>query len=83
MNLQLHHVLSEITGLSGLAILDVILAGKRDPVKRASLCNGRVKSPRERVAKPLEGDYRPEHLFALRQCLIGYRFYQKLIAESM
>jgi transposase len=81
MNLQLHHVLSEITGLSGLAILDAILAGERDPVKLARLCNGRVKSPREKVAKSLEGDYRPEHLFALRQSLVGYRFYQKLIAE--
>jgi transposase len=82
MNLQLHHVLSEITGLSGLAILDAILAGERDPVKLASLCNGRVKSPREKVAKSLEGDYRPEHLFALRQSLVGYRFYQKLIIEA-
>jgi transposase len=81
MNLQLHHVLSDITGLSGLAILDAILAGERDPVKLARLCNGRVKSPREKVAKSLEGDYRLEHLFALRQSLIGYRFYQELIAE--
>jgi transposase IS116/IS110/IS902 family protein len=74
-------VLSDITGLSGLAILDAILAGERDPVKLARLCNGRVKSPREKVAKSLEGDYRLEHLFALRQSLIGYRFYQELIAE--
>ena len=81
MNLQLHHVLSDITGLSGLAILDAILRGERDPVKLASLCNGRVKSPREKVAKSLEGDYRPEHLFALRQSLVGFRFYQKLMAE--
>src|SRR4051794_10480321 len=56
MNLQLHHVLSEITGLSGLAILDAILAGERDPLTLASLCHGRVKSPREKVAKSLEGD---------------------------
>ena len=81
MNLQLHHVLSDITGLSGLAILDAILRGERDPVKLASLCNGRVKSPREKVAKSLEGDYRPEHLFALRQSLVGFRCYQKLMAE--
>jgi transposase len=73
MNLQLHHVLSEITGLSGLAILDAILAGERDPVKLATLCNGRVKSPRDKVAKSLEGDYRAEHLLALRQSLVGYR----------
>ena len=81
MNLQLHHVLSEITGVSGLAILDAILAGERDPMKLASLCNWRVRSPREEVAKSLEGDYRWEHLFALQQSLVGFRFYQKLIAE--
>jgi len=81
MNLQLHHVLREITGMSGLKILDAILAGERDPMKLASLCNWRVRSPRETVAKSLEGDYRPEHLFALRQSLVGYRFYQTLISE--
>jgi transposase len=81
MNLQLHHVLSQITGLSGQKILDAILAGERDPMRLASLCNGRVKSSRETVAKSLEGDYREEHLFALRQSLVGYRFYQTLIAE--
>lgn len=81
MNLQLHHVLSDITGVSGLKILDSILAGERDPSRLASLCNWRIRSPRETVAKSLEGDYRQEHLFALRQSLAGYRFYQSLIAE--
>ena len=81
MNLQLHHVLSDITGVSGLKILDAILAGDRDPMKLASLCNWRVRSSREVVSKSLEGDYREEHLFALRQSLAGYRFYQSLLAE--
>jgi transposase len=81
MNLQLHHVLSDITGASGLAILDAILAGNRDPLCLAHLCNIRVKSPRETVAQALVGDYRPEHLFTLKQSLDGYRYYQKLIAE--
>lgn len=81
MNLQVHHVLSDITGASGQAILDAILGGERDPVKLAQLCNWRVKSPRERVARALEGDYRPEHLFTLKPSLEGYRYYQKLIAE--
>src|SRR3984957_12212658 len=81
MNLQIHHVLSDITGSSGQAILDALLAGERDPVQLAQLCNSRVKSPREKVAKALEGDYRPEHLFTLKQSLDGYRYYQKLIAE--
>ncbi|MDT7811438.1 MAG: transposase [Acidobacteriaceae bacterium] len=82
MNLQIHHVLSDITGASGLAILDAILAGNRDPVCLAHLCNIRVKSPRETVAQALVGDYRPEHLFTLKQSLDGYRYYQKLIAEQ-
>jgi transposase len=81
MNLQLHHVLSDITGVSGIAILDAILGGERDPMRLASLCNRRVRSPRETVAKSLEGDYRSEHLFALRQCLAAYRFYKSLMAE--
>lgn len=67
MNLQVHHVLSDITDRSGLAILDAIVAGEREPRTLTSLCHSRVKSPREKVAKSLEGDYRPEHLFALRQ----------------
>lgn len=81
MNLQLHHVLSDIVGVSGTAILDAILAGERDPAKLANLCNRRIRSPRQTVAKSLEGDYRPEHLFALRQSLTAYRFYKQLMAE--
>lgn len=50
MNLQLHHVLSDIVGVSGMAILDAILAGERDQVKLASLCNRRVRSSRQTVA---------------------------------
>ena len=52
MNLQLHHVLSDITGTSGQAILDAILSGKRDPVALAQLCRSRVKSPRQGGAGP-------------------------------
>jgi len=81
MNVQIHHVLSDITGLSGLAILDAILAGERDCLKLARLCHPGVKSPREKVAQALEGNYRPEHLFVLRQSLAGYRYYQDRIAE--
>ena len=67
MNLQVHRVLTEITGLSGLRILDAILACERDPLTLARLCHKRVKSSESTVAKSLEGDYRPEHIFALRQ----------------
>jgi hypothetical protein len=79
MNLHLHHVLSDLTGKSGLAILDAILAGERDPVKLAELRDPRVKAPAETVVQALVGDWRPEHLFTLGQALAAYRHYQELI----
>ena len=81
MNLQIHRVLSDITGVSGQRILNAILEGDRDPVRLAQLCHGGVKSSQEKIAKALEGDYRPEHLFSLKQSLFGYHTYQKMIAE--
>lgn len=81
MNLQLHHVLSDLTGRSGLAILDAILAGERNPVVLAELRDGRVKATPETIVKSLIGDYRREHLFTLRQSLKAYRHYQTLIAD--
>ena len=81
MNLQLHHVLSDITGVTGLALLDAILGGERDPLKLAELRNPSVKASTETIIKALQGDYRPEHLFTLRQSLASYRHYQRMIAE--
>ena len=81
MNLQLHHVISDITGQTGLAIVDAILAGKRDPFELAKLRNERIKASEEVIAKSLVGDYRAEHLFTLRQSLAAYRSYQKLIDD--
>ena len=63
MNLQLHHVISDIVGQTGLAIVDAILAGERDPQRLAKLRNERIKASEEVIAKSLVGDYRPEHLF--------------------
>jgi transposase len=81
MNLQIHHVISDITGLTGLRIVDAILAGERDPKKLAALRDGRIKATEETIIKSLVGDYRREHLFTLRQSLAAYRNYQKLIAQ--
>jgi transposase len=81
MNLQLHHVISDITGLTGLAILDAILAGERDPQRLAKLRDWRIKVSEEVIAKSLVGDYWPEHLFTLRQSLAAYRYYKQLILE--
>lgn len=81
MNLHLHHVLSDISGQSGLAILDAILAGERDPRKLASLAHRRVQKSQAQIEAALTGDYRPELLFVLRQALQNYRQIQQQIAE--
>ena len=81
MNLQLHHVISDIVGQTGLAIVDAILAGEHDPQTLAKLRGERIKASEDVIAKSLVGDYRPEHLFTLRQSLAAYRSYQKLIED--
>jgi len=78
-NVQIHHVLSDITGQSGLAILDAMVAGERNPVVLAQLRHWRVQASEEEVVKSLLGDYRREHLFTRRQSLEAYRYYQRLI----
>ena len=81
MNLKLHHVLADITGVSGMAIIRAIVAGARDPLKLAALKHERVKTSDAEIAKALQGEYRQEHLFALRQALELYDFYVSHIAE--
>jgi len=80
MNLQLHHVISDITGVSGIAIIEAILNGERDPVVLSKMCDKRIKASRQTIAAALVGDYRREHLFTLRQSLHAYRQCQELIA---
>lgn len=82
MNIKLHKVISQLTGASGLRVIEAILAGERDAQRLAELCDGRIlANKRERVVRSLEGHYRSEHLFALGQALAGWRFYQGQIAE--
>jgi transposase len=81
MNVKLSHVISELTGVSGLAIVDAILSGERDPRKLAQLRDPRVQASEETIMKSLEGDYRPEHLFTLQHSLDLFRHYQKKIGE--
>lgn len=81
MNLHLHHVLSDLTGVTGLRILDAILAGERDPHKLAKLRDRRVRCSPGTIAKALTGNYREEHLFTLRQELELYRCCQRMIAQ--
>ncbi len=80
MNLQLHHVISDISGTTGLSIIDAILDGERNPETLAALRDPRIVASRETIARALVGDYRTEHLFTLQQSLRAYRQYQQWIA---
>lgn len=79
MNLQLHHVISDVTGTTGLAIIHAILAGERDVQKLADLKDPRIRSTKDAIAKALVGDYRSEHLFTLGQSVALFRVYQTQI----
>lgn len=81
MNLHLHHVISDLTGQTGLRILDAILDGERDSGQLAKLRDRRIRASADQVRKALEGDYRPEHLAMLRRSLERYRFLLRQIAE--
>lgn len=81
MNLQLRNVISDIMGVTGIAIIKAILAGERDPIKLAQLRDPRIKKGEDVIAKSLNGDYRKEHLFVLKQEFELYEFYQSKIAE--
>ena len=79
MNLYLHQVLSDLSGVSGLSILKAIVAGERDPHKLAALKHERVRKPEAEIAAALSGDYRQEHVFVLAQELALYESYQQQI----
>ena len=79
MNLQIHHVISDITGVTGLAIVDAILAGQRDAAELAKLRDPHIKAAAEMIRKSLVGSWRSEHLFTLRQSRELYRIYQQQI----
>lgn len=79
MNLQLHKVLSDVTGVTGWKILQAILAGERDPVVLAQMKHPLVQSSQDTIAQALTGDWRAEHLFTLRQAVELYEVYQQKI----
>ena len=81
MNLLLHNVVSDITGVTGLKIIKAILAGERDPHQLARNRDGRCQHSSATIAKSLVGNYREEHLFALRQAVDLYETYQAKIAD--
>jgi hypothetical protein len=80
MNLQLHHVVADITGVTGMQIMWAIVAGTQDPAALAVYRDVRCKASVDTVREALTGNYRPEHVFALRQALELYDSYQEKIA---
>jgi len=80
MNLQLHHVVTDITGLTGMTIMRAIVAGQHNPAELATYRDMRCKASEETIREALTGHYRPEHVFALRQALELYDSYQERIA---
>ena len=81
MNVKLTEVVSDITGLTGMLIIGAILEGERDPIKLAQLRHERCQHSEEQIALALEGTWRPEHLFELRQAYELYQFHHRQITE--
>jgi transposase len=81
MNVQLANVISDLSGLTGQTIVRAIVNGERDPQKLADLRHPHVRADRDEIAKSLEGNWRPELLFVLKQEVDMYDTYQRRIAE--
>ena len=76
MNVKLTEVVDDVTGVTGLSIIRAILAGERDPQTLAKLRNQRCRRSEAEIARALYGNWRDEHLFALRQALALYETYK-------
>src|ERR1700691_5889474 len=81
MNIQLANTISDVSGVSGQAIIAAILKGERDPYKLAALADYRIKASREQVARSLEGNWRADVLFELQQAVDSYHFAHRQMQE--
>jgi len=81
MNLRLSNVVSDITGVTGLAIIRQIVAGETNPKTLAALRHEKCVHSEAEIEESLNGNYRKEHLFCLKQALDLYDYYSKKIAE--
>jgi hypothetical protein len=79
MNIKLTNVISDITGVTGMGIIRAIIAGEHCPSVLAQFRDGRCKKSEEEITKSLEGNYRSEHLFVLKQAMELYDFYDQQI----
>ena len=80
MNVKLSQVLSDVNGKTGMQIIRAILEGERNPAKLAEFRDGRCRKDQATIAKALQGNWREEHLFALRQAVELYDVFQQKIA---
>jgi transposase len=81
MNIQLANVIADVVGTTGQRILRAIVAGERDGGRLAALKDVRIQASAEEIAKSLQGNWRGEHLFALKQALALFDFYGTQLAE--
>jgi transposase len=81
MNIQLAQVISDVAGETGQKIIRAILAGERDGQALAKLKNVRIRASEEDIAKALQGSWREEHLFALKQAVALYDAYAEQLSE--
>ena len=81
MNIQLANVISDVTGVTGQKIIREIVAGERDAQVLAAYRDVRIKATEAEIAKSLLGNWRAEHLFALKQALAGFDFCVSQLAE--
>src|SRR5262249_2885786 len=81
LNVKLPEVVSDITGVTGMAIIRAILAGERGPATLAKLRDPRCKQDEAAIARALHGNWRAEHLFALKQAVDLHGFYRGRVAE--
>jgi len=81
MNVQLQHVVTDMTGTTGMRIIRAIVEGERDPIKLANYRDPRCHASVDEICAALSGNWREEHIFALRQALELYDTYQSKIAE--
>jgi len=81
MNIQLANVISDVAGETGQKILRAIVAGERDGLALARLKNSRIRASEDEIAQSLQGSWRAEHLFALKQALDAFDFCGTQLAE--
>lgn len=81
MNIQLANVISDVVGETGQKILRAIVAGERNPYVLAGMRNVRIKASEEEIVQSLRGNWRDEHVFALKQALELFDFYAKQVAD--